>query len=62
MAAMERGFTMQDIRNLQLGQVVDFVIDYNERHNEAKAAEERRKTLKHYRFATPEETSAYTRS
>lgn len=27
---------MEDIRKMQLGQVVDFVIAYNERHEEAE--------------------------
>ena len=62
MAAMERGFTMADIRRMQLGEVVDFVIDYNERMKEAQQTEDRRKSMKNYKFATPKETSAYTRS
>ena len=62
MAAMERGFTMADIRRMQLGEVVDFVIEYNERMKESQAAADRRKSMKKYKFATPKETSAYTRS
>ena len=62
MAALERGFTMSDIRRMQLGEVVDFVIDYNERMKEAQQTEDRRKSMKKYKFATPKETSAYTRS
>ena len=59
---MERGFTMDAIRRMQLGQIVDFVIDYNERQKEAHQTEERRKTMKHYRLATPKETSEFARS
>ena len=32
---------MTDIRRMQLGQVVDFVIDYNERQNKAEKAQKR---------------------
>ena len=41
LAALERGLTMTDIRRMQLGQVVDFVIDYNERQNKAEKAQKR---------------------
>ena len=53
---------MDAIRRMQLGQIVDFVIDYNERQKEAQQTEERRKTMKHYRLATPKETSEFARS
>ena len=53
---------MQDLKKMQLGQIVDLIIDFNERQKESQKTEERRKTMKHYRFATPEETSAYARS
>ena len=47
LAGLERGLTMSDIRNMQLGQVVDFCIAYNERQKEAerqaKKAEKRAK-------------------
>lgn len=59
---MERGLTMSDIRRMQLGQVVDFTIDYNERQKDAEKTAERQKTMKHYRLATPEEISEFTRS
>ena len=59
---MERGFSMSDIKKMQLGQVVDFVIDFNERQKQGQEQEEHKKSVKHYRLATPEETSAYTRS
>lgn len=37
---------MQDIRNMQLGQVVDFVIDYNERNKRAEAESKKKKKRK----------------
>jgi hypothetical protein len=36
---MERGLSMSDIRRMQLGQVVDFVIDYNNRQKKAEKVE-----------------------
>ena len=36
LAGLERGLTITDIRRMQLGQVVDFVISYNERQKEAE--------------------------
>lgn len=33
--------TMSDIRNMQLGQVVDFVIAYNARQRDAEKAQKR---------------------
>ena len=62
MAAMERGLTMSDIKSMQLGQIVDFTRDYNERQKKAEETAERRKTMKNYRLATPEEISEFTRS
>ena len=42
MAGMERGLTMSDMRKMQLGQIVDFCIEYNEREKKAQKARERR--------------------
>lgn len=53
---------MQDIRSMQLGQLIDFVIDYNDRQKESERAAERQKTMKHYKLATPQEISEFTRS
>lgn len=61
MASLERGLAMQDIRRLQLGQVVDFVIDYNQRQKEAQETAERRSKAKHYRLATKDEVDALVR-
>ena len=32
LSALERGLTMTDIRRMTLGQIVDFVIEYNNRN------------------------------
>ena len=58
---MERGLTMQELKRMQLGDAVTFIEDYNDRQKKAEKAEEKKKNMKHYRFATPEETSAFTR-
>ena len=38
---MERGLSMSDIRRMQVGQVVDFCIDYNERQKRAEEQAEK---------------------
>ena len=52
---------MQELKRMQLGDAVTFIEDYNDRQKKAEKAEEKKKNMKHYRFATPEETSAFTR-
>lgn len=52
---------MQDIRKMQLGHLVDFVVDYNERQKAAEERAERQKSVKHYRLASKDEVSAWTR-
>ena len=37
---------MRDIRSMQIGQVVDFVVDYNKRTNKAKEESKRPKKRK----------------
>lgn len=59
MAGLERGLTMQDIRNLSLGRVVDFVIDYNKRQKDAEEKAERKSKAKHYRLASKDEVDAW---
>lgn len=59
MAGMERGLTMQDIRNMSLGRVVDFVIDYNRRQKDAEEKAERKSKAKHYRLASKNEVDAW---
>ena len=53
---------MQDVRRMQLGEVVDFCIDYNSRQKQAEKTTERKRTVKHYRLATPEEVDGLLRS
>lgn len=62
LAGLERGLTVQDLRRLQLGQVVDFVIEYNERQKRSERHSERKRAVKHYRLATKEETDMMLRS
>ena len=50
---------MSDVRRLQLGQVVDFVIEYNKRQKKAEEAAEHAKKVKHYRKATQAEIDAF---
>lgn len=59
MAGMERGLTMQDIRNMSLGRVVDFVIDFNRRQKDAEEKAERKSKAKHYRLASKNEVDAW---
>ena len=59
MAGLERGLTMQDIRNLSLGRVVDFVIDYNKRQKDAEEKAEHKSKAKHYRLASKNEVDAW---
>ena len=62
LAGLERGLTMQDIRRMQLGHVVDFVIEYNERQKRSEQQTEKKRNVKHYRLATQEETDMMLRS
>lgn len=59
---MERGLTKKDMQRMTVGEIVDFVIAYNERQEKAKEAEEHKSKVKKYRLATPAEVSAYNRS
>ena len=59
MAGLERGLTMQDIRNMQIGHVVDFTVDYNRRQKEAEDKAERQSKAKHYRLASKNEVDAW---
>lgn len=40
---MERGLTMSDIRRMTLGQVVDFIIDYNKRNEISEDPNDRKR-------------------
>lgn len=50
---------MTDIRKMQLGQVVDFVIAFNERQKKAERQAEREEARGKYRRATQEEINAF---
>lgn len=58
---MERGLTKKDMQHMTIGEIVDFVIAFNERQKQGKDEEERRSKIKKYRLATPQEISAYNR-
>lgn len=50
---------MDDIRRMQLGQVVDYVIDYNERQKRAEAEYERSERKPKKRKATQSDINAF---
>ena len=50
---------MTDLRRMQLGQVVDFIIAHNERSKEAERVEELRQNKPRRRKATQADINAY---
>ena len=50
---------MSDIRNMQLGQVVDFIITYNERQKAAEKAENRPQRREKPRKANQDDINAF---
>lgn len=50
---------MTDVREMMIGDLVDFCIDYNDREKASREKAERSKNVKHYRMATPEETRQF---
>ena len=58
---MERGLTKRDMQKMTVGEIVDFVIAFNERQKQGKDAEEKKSKVKKYRLATPAEVSAFNR-
>ena len=56
---MERGLTMTDIRNMQLGQVVDFCIAYNNRQKEAEKQAKKAEKRATRRRATQNDINSY---
>ena len=59
LAGLERGLTITDIRKMQLGQVVDFVISFNNRQKKAeRQAKKEEKRGKRHR-ATQSEINAF---
>lgn len=58
LAGIERGLTMADVRRMQLGEIVDYCIEYNNRQKRAEEAQEESKKPKK-RYATQDEIRAY---
>ena len=50
---------MTDLRRMQLGQVVDFIIAHNERQRQAEQVEEQRKNKPRRRTATQADINAF---
>lgn len=50
---------MSDIRRMQLGQVVDFVIAYNDRQKEAEKAQKRAEKYGNRRKASQNDINAF---
>jgi hypothetical protein len=59
LAGLERGLTMSDIRRMQLGQVVDFCIAYNERQKEAEKMAKKAEKRAQKRRANQNDINAY---
>ena len=59
LAGLERGLTMSDIRRMQLGQVVDFCISYNERQQEAEKQAKREEKRGRRRRASQNDINAF---
>lgn len=59
LAGLERGLTIADLREMQLGQVVDFIIAHNKRLQEAEKAEETRRNKPRKRKATQADINAF---
>ena len=59
LAGLERGLTMTDIRRMQLGQVVDFVIAFNERQEQAEKAQKRAERHGNRRKGTQNDINAF---
>ena len=62
LAGIERGLTKPDMQRMTVGQLVDYVQEWNKRNEKAEHEEvEQSKPKKKYRLATPKETSEYHR-
>lgn len=59
LAGLERGLTITEMRRMQLGQVVDFCIAYNERQAEAEKRQERAEKRAGRRKATQNDINAF---
>ena len=59
LAGIERGLMMSDIRRMQLGQVVDFVVAYNDRQKAAEKAQKRAEKYGNKRKASQNDINAF---
>ena len=59
LAGLERGLTMADIKAMQLGQVVDFCIEYNKRQEEGEKAAEKQERRRTKRKATQSDIDSF---
>ena len=58
-AALERGLTMQDVKRMQIGQIVDFCIEYNNRQKRAERPQQREEIRGRRRKATQNDINAF---
>lgn len=56
---MERGLSIQDMRRMQIGQVADFCMEYNEREEKSQRAQEKKEKGQTKRKATAADVKAY---
>lgn len=59
LAGLERGLTMADMRKMQIGQIVDFIIAYNDRQKAAENAEKRAEKRGKRRKGTQADINAF---
>lgn len=59
LAGIERGLTMADIKMMTIGEVVDFVIAYNDRVKEAEKEAEKEEKKDKKRKATQRDIDAF---
>ena len=59
LAGLERGLSMDDIRKMQLGRVVDFVIAYNERQKQSEKAQNQAERRANKRKATQNDIDSF---
>ena len=59
LAGVERGLTITDIRRMQLGQVVDFCIEYNNRQMRAEKQQKREEKRGGRRKATQSDINSF---
>lgn len=59
LAALERGLTYEAIRKMQIGQIVDFCIDYNRRMERAEKQQQIEEKKGRRRKATQNDINAF---